>query len=84
VLAAVIVAEIEPALVAPGEVSVVFYPDEAWVHGRHLAGRLVDRAVELGAGRRFSIAVSDIDVGADGSIRAVACPMGALSTSTSS
>jgi glycine/D-amino acid oxidase-like deaminating enzyme len=63
---------LEPALVVPGEVSVVFYPDEAWVHGRHLVGRLVERAVEFGAERRYGIAVCDIDVGADGSIRTVA------------
>jgi hypothetical protein len=37
---------LEPVLTVPGEVPVVFYPDEAWVHGRHLVGRLVGRAVE--------------------------------------
>jgi glycine/D-amino acid oxidase-like deaminating enzyme len=63
---------LEPALVVPGEVSVVFYPDEAWVHGRHLVGRLVDRAAEFGAERRYGISVCDIGVGADGSIRTVA------------
>jgi glycine/D-amino acid oxidase-like deaminating enzyme len=63
---------LEPALVLPGEVSVVFYPDEAWVHGRHLVGRLVDRAAEFGAERRYGISVCDIGVGADGSIRTVA------------
>jgi glycine/D-amino acid oxidase-like deaminating enzyme len=62
---------LEPALVVPGEVPVVFYPDEAWVHGRHLVAGLVDRAVERGAERRFGVAVCGIDVGTDGSIRAV-------------
>ncbi|MCL2734143.1 MAG: FAD-binding oxidoreductase, partial [Actinomycetia bacterium] len=32
---------LEPALAVPGDVPVVFYPDEAWVHGRHLVDRLV-------------------------------------------
>lgn len=63
---------LEPALNVRDQVPVVFYPDEAWVHGRHLVGRLVGRAVELGAERRFGIAVRGIDVGADGSIRTVA------------
>lgn len=63
---------LEPALVVPGETSVVFYPDEAWVHGRHLVARLIDRAVELGAERRFGIAVTDFKAGADERIRAVA------------
>jgi glycine/D-amino acid oxidase-like deaminating enzyme len=63
---------LEPALMVPDEASIVFYPDEAWVHGRHLVGRLVDRAVESGAERRSGIAVSDIGIGADGSIRTVA------------
>lgn len=63
---------LEPALVVPGEASVVFYPDEAWVHGRHLVGRLVDRAAEFGAERRYGISVCDIGVDADGSIRTVA------------
>ena len=70
---------LEPALVVPGEVSVVFYPDEAWVHGRHLVGRLVDRAAEFGAERRYGISVCDIGVGADGSIRTVALSDGELS-----
>jgi glycine/D-amino acid oxidase-like deaminating enzyme len=63
---------LEPALVVPGEASVVFYPDEAWVHGRHLVGRLVDRAAEAGAERRFGAAVCGIGTGADGSVRTVA------------
>jgi glycine/D-amino acid oxidase-like deaminating enzyme len=63
---------LEPGLVVPGEASVVFYPDEAWVHGRHLVGRLVERAAELGAERRFGAAVCGIGVGAGGSVRTVA------------
>ncbi|WP_326718906.1 FAD-binding oxidoreductase [Streptomyces sp. NBC_00243] len=63
---------LEPALTVPGEVPVVFYPDEAWVHGRHLVGRLVGEAVASGAELRSGTAVSDIGTGADGSIRTVA------------
>jgi glycine/D-amino acid oxidase-like deaminating enzyme len=63
---------LESALVVPGEAPVVFYPDEAWVHGRHLVGRLVERAVEVGAERRFGVAVGGIGTGADGSVRTVA------------
>jgi glycine/D-amino acid oxidase-like deaminating enzyme len=62
---------LEPALAVPGKTPVLFYPDEAWVHGRQLVGRLVDRAVESGAERRFGTAVCDIGLGADGSIRTV-------------
>lgn len=63
---------LEPALVLPGEVPVVFYPDEAWVHGRRLVGHLVGRAAASGAERRFGTAVSGIGTGADGSVRTVA------------
>ncbi|MFH9867976.1 NAD(P)/FAD-dependent oxidoreductase [Streptomyces lydicus] len=63
---------LEPALTVPGEVPVVFFPDEAWVHGRHLVSRLVDQAVASGAEHRFGTAVCDIATGADGSIRSVA------------
>ncbi|WP_405922977.1 NAD(P)/FAD-dependent oxidoreductase [Streptomyces sp. NBC_00035] len=63
---------LEPALTVPGEVPVVFYPDEAWVHGRHLVGRLVGEAVASGAELRSGTAVCDIGTGADGSIRTVA------------
>ena len=63
---------LEPALEVPDQVPVVFYPDEAWVHGRHLVGRLVGQAAELGAVCRFGTAVSGIATGADGSIRTVA------------
>lgn len=63
---------LEPALTMPGEVPVLFYPDEAWVHGRHLVGRLVGEAVASGAELRSGIAVCDIGTHADGSIRTVA------------
>lgn len=62
---------LEPALNVPDRVPVCFYPDEAWVHGRRLVSHLVDRAAELGAERRFGIAVSGIGIGADGSIQTV-------------
>jgi glycine/D-amino acid oxidase-like deaminating enzyme len=63
---------LEPALTMPDEVPVVSYPDEAWVHGRHLVGRLVGQAVTSGAEHRSGTAVCDIGTGADGSIRTVA------------
>lgn len=63
---------LEPALAMPDEVPVLFYPDEAWVHGRHLVGRLVRQAVASGAEHRSGTAVSGIATGADGSIRTVA------------
>ncbi|WP_267881224.1 NAD(P)/FAD-dependent oxidoreductase [Streptomyces xylophagus] len=63
---------LEPALTLPDEAPVVFYPDEAWVHGRHLVGRLVDQAVAFGAQLRFGTGVVGIDTGSDGSIRTVA------------
>ncbi|WP_328436257.1 FAD-binding oxidoreductase [Streptomyces sp. NBC_00444] len=63
---------LEPALTVPDEVPVVFYPDEAWVHGRHLVGHLVSRAVASGAELRSGTAVRDIGTGADGSVRMVA------------
>ncbi|WP_405407540.1 NAD(P)/FAD-dependent oxidoreductase [Streptomyces decoyicus] len=62
---------LEPALTVPGKTPVLFYPDEAWVHGRDLVGRLVGRAVESGAEHRSGTAVCDIGTGADGSIRTV-------------
>lgn len=63
----------EPALAVPGRAPVLFYPDEAWVHGRHLVGRLVGRAVASGAELRSGTAVCDIGIGigSDGSIRTV-------------
>lgn len=63
---------LEPALTMPSEVPVVFYPDEAWVHGRHLVSRLVGQAVASGAELRSGTAVCDIDTGADGSVQKVA------------
>ncbi|MFJ3713662.1 MULTISPECIES: FAD-dependent oxidoreductase [unclassified Streptomyces] len=62
----------EPALTLPGEAPVVFYPDEAWVHGRHLVGRLVGQAVASGADLRSGTEVRGIGTDADGSIRTVA------------
>ncbi len=63
---------LEPSLTMPDETPVVFYADEAWVHGRHLVGRLVDQALAAGAVIRSGNAVCGIDTGADGGIRAVA------------
>ncbi|NUP42778.1 MAG: FAD-binding oxidoreductase [Streptomyces sp.] len=62
---------LEPAVTMPGEVPVVFYPDEAWVHGRLLVGRLVGQAVAFGAELRSGTAVCGIGTGGDGSIRTV-------------
>lgn len=63
---------LEPALAVPGEVPVVFCPDEAWVHGRRLVGRLVGLAVAAGAEHRYGTAVRGIGTGADGRVRTVA------------
>ncbi len=63
---------LEPALTMPDEVPVVFCPDEAWVHGRHLVSRLVGQAVASGAEHRSGTAACDIGTGADGSVRTVA------------
>ncbi|WP_232667415.1 NAD(P)/FAD-dependent oxidoreductase [Pseudonocardia sp. TRM90224] len=62
----------EPALALPAEAPVLYYPDEAWVHGRHLVGRLVGEAVAAGAELRSGVAVREIGVDADGSVRTVA------------
>jgi len=62
---------LEPALALPDEVPVVLYPDEAWVHGRHLVGRLVGQAVAAGAELRSRTEVRDIGTAADGSVRSV-------------
>ncbi|MGW0759653.1 NAD(P)/FAD-dependent oxidoreductase [Streptomyces sp. NPDC002814] len=62
----------EPALTMPDDVPVLFYPDEAWVHGRHLVSRLVGQAVAFGAELRTGTAVRDIGTGADGCTRTVA------------
>ncbi|MDH6215551.1 NAD(P)/FAD-dependent oxidoreductase [Streptomyces pseudovenezuelae] len=63
---------LEPALALPDEVPVLFYPDEAWVHGRHLVGRLVGQAVAAGAELRSGTEVRDIGTDADGGVRTVA------------
>ncbi|MEV6106452.1 FAD-dependent oxidoreductase [Streptomyces sp. NPDC051940] len=63
---------LEPAVTVPGDAAVVYYPDEGWVHGRHLVARLVRQAVASGAEHRFGVAVHDIGTGADGSVRDVA------------
>ncbi|MFJ6901336.1 NAD(P)/FAD-dependent oxidoreductase [Streptomyces hokutonensis] len=62
---------LEPALALPDEVPVLLYPDEAWVHGRHLVGRLVGQAVAAGAELRSGAEVRDIGTAADGSVRSV-------------
>ncbi|MCX4581197.1 FAD-binding oxidoreductase [Streptomyces sp. NBC_01571] len=62
----------EPALTMRGEVPVWYYPDEAWVHGRHLVGRLVGQAVASGAELYSGVAVCAVGTGADGCIRTVA------------
>ena len=61
----------EPALTMPDEAPVVFYPDEAWVHGRHLVDRLVGQVVAVGAEHRFGAAVREIETSADGNVRTV-------------
>ncbi|WP_405946011.1 FAD-binding oxidoreductase [Streptomyces prunicolor] len=63
---------LEPALALPDEVPVLLYPDEAWVHGRHLVGRLVGQVVAAGGELRSDTEVRDIGTGADGSVRNVA------------
>ena len=63
--------QLEPGLAIGDEVPVLFCPDEAWVHGRRLVGRLVDEAVTLGAERRFGAAVRDIGTATDGGVRTV-------------
>lgn len=63
---------LEPALTLPDEVPVLFYPDEAWVHGRRLVGRLVGQAVASGAEQRTGTAVRDIGTGGDGAVRTLA------------
>ncbi|WP_093899805.1 FAD-binding oxidoreductase [Streptomyces sp. Ncost-T10-10d] len=65
------VRHLEPALAVPDEVPVAFYPDEAWVQGRHVVGRLVDLAVAAGAERRFGTAVRGIGTRSDGAVRTV-------------
>ncbi|MCW8375893.1 NAD(P)/FAD-dependent oxidoreductase [Streptomyces justiciae] len=67
---------LEPGLAIPDEVPVVFYPDEAWVHGRHLVRRLVEQAVSTGAELRSGTAVRAIGTAADGSVQTVALSNG--------
>ncbi|MFE1839748.1 NAD(P)/FAD-dependent oxidoreductase [Streptomyces sviceus] len=62
---------LEPALAVPDAAPVVFYPDEAWVHGRRLVARLIRETVARGAEHRFDTAVCDISTRTDGSIRSV-------------
>jgi glycine/D-amino acid oxidase-like deaminating enzyme len=62
---------LEPALVLPDGVPVVHYPDEAWVHGLTLAGRLVALAAGAGAERRFGTEATAVGTGADGRVRTV-------------
>ncbi|WP_343244970.1 FAD-dependent oxidoreductase, partial [Streptomyces sp. SID14478] len=62
---------LEPALRVPDRTPVLFFPDEAWVHGRHLVGLLVERAVATGAELRSGAAVRALGTGPDGGIRTV-------------
>ncbi|NUR57294.1 MAG: FAD-binding oxidoreductase [Catenulispora sp.] len=62
---------LEPALAVPDEAPVVLYPDEGWVHGRHLVERLVGRAAAAGAEHRFGVAARAIGTASDGSVQAV-------------
>ncbi|MQY13638.1 hypothetical protein SRB5_37880 [Streptomyces sp. RB5] len=50
---------LEPAVAVPDGARVLYYPDEAWVHGRRLVGRLVESAA--GAEHRWDTAVDGID-----------------------
>ncbi|MGP3770363.1 NAD(P)/FAD-dependent oxidoreductase [Streptomyces sp. SDT5-1] len=67
----------EPALAVPDDTRVLFYPDEAWVHGRRLVGRLVDEALACGAELRTGAAVRDIATGPEGRVRSLALSDGA-------
>jgi glycine/D-amino acid oxidase-like deaminating enzyme len=52
---------LEPEVRFPaGDTSVAFYPDEGWIDGRQLVGRLVDHAVSNGAELHAGTAVADI------------------------
>ncbi|CAM5473204.1 D-amino-acid oxidase [Streptomyces spiroverticillatus] len=62
---------LEPALAVPARTPVAFYPDEAWVHGRQLVGRLVEQVVAAGAALRSGSAVRGISTRSDGGVRAV-------------
>ncbi|MHC5259479.1 NAD(P)/FAD-dependent oxidoreductase [Streptomyces sp. UC4497] len=59
----------EPVVSIPEAARVLFYPDEGWVQGRQLVGRLVEEAVAAGAEVRAGTAVRDIRTGADGGVR---------------
>lgn len=61
----------EPALTVPDRTPVVFYPDEAWVHGRRLVERLVGAAAAAGAEQRFGVAVRAVGTASDGGVRNV-------------
>ncbi|NUP53550.1 MAG: FAD-binding oxidoreductase [Catenulispora sp.] len=62
---------LEPGIAVPDDAQVVFYPDEAWVHGRNLVTRLIQDAVTAGARHRFGAAVAEIGTDADGHVRSV-------------
>lgn len=62
---------LEPAVALRRDASVVYYPEEAWVHGRLLVGRLIDQAVAFGAEFRSGTAVTDIGLNRDGRVRTV-------------
>ncbi|TWP32368.1 NAD(P)/FAD-dependent oxidoreductase [Leekyejoonella antrihumi] len=63
---------LEPALTVPDGTPVLFYPDEAWAHGRQLVESLVGRAIESGAVHRFGSEVCDVGISADGRVETVA------------
>ena len=75
---------LEPALAVASDVPVVYYPDEAWVHGRHLVDRLVGRAVAAGAEYRYGSAVCEIGTAADGTVRSITLRDGTVWRSTPS
>ncbi|MEJ3658017.1 FAD-dependent oxidoreductase [Actinomycetes bacterium KLBMP 9759] len=61
----------EPALTLPADAPVMFCPDEAWVHGLHLVGRLLGEAVAAGVEVRSGVAVRGFGTAPDGSVRTV-------------
>ncbi|MFJ9243486.1 NAD(P)/FAD-dependent oxidoreductase [Streptomyces sp. NPDC101776] len=69
---------LEPALALPDETPVLLYPDEAWVHGRRLVGRLVGQAVAAGGELRSGTEVRDVATEADGSVWTVALSDGSV------
>lgn len=57
---------LEPEVRFPaGDTPVAFYPDEGWIDGRQLVGRLVEDAVSNGAELHAGTAVTDIIVKGD-------------------